>query len=110
MLRNRAVTAYKGAWARALRERFASAPLRIQERTDWPLPGANTLRFDGAKFLLFVVYSRLVVGGGVPDAPANARTLRADIESAPTVRTKGCDNRKVARGVEDAAPYGLHEN
>ena len=29
----------------------------------------------------------------------------ADIESAPTVRTKGCDNRKVARGVGDAAPY-----
>ena len=27
----------------------------------------------------------LRVGGGVPDAPAGARTLRADIESAPTV-------------------------
>ena len=24
------------------------------------------------------------VGGGVPDAPSNARALRADIESAPT--------------------------
>ena len=59
----------KGAWVRAAHERFASAPLRIQERTDWPLPGANTLQLDGAKFLLFVVYSRLVVGGGVPDAP-----------------------------------------
>ena len=35
--------------------------------------------------------------GGVLGAPSNARALRADIESAPTVRTKGCDNRKVAR-------------
>ena len=26
------------------------------------------------------------------------KILRADMESAPTVRTKGCDNRKVARG------------
>ena len=42
---------------------------------------------------------------GAPYAPSNARALRADMESAPTVRTKGCDNRKVVRGVEDAAPY-----
>ena len=41
--------------ARALRERrSAQFPLRIQERTDWPLPGANTLRLDGSQFLLFV--------------------------------------------------------
>ena len=59
----------KGAWVRALRERFASAPLRIQERTDWPLPGANALRLDGSRFLLFVAYFRSFVGGGVLDAP-----------------------------------------
>ena len=61
----------KGAWVRALRERFASAPLRIQERTHWPLPGANTLRWDDAKFLLFVAAFRWFVGGGVLDAPGN---------------------------------------
>ena len=59
----------KGAWVRALRERFASAPLRIQERTDWPLPGANTLRLHGSRFLLFIANFGLFVGGGVPDAP-----------------------------------------
>ena len=48
----------RGAWVRALRERFASAPLRTQERTDWPLLAANTLRWDGAKFLLFVAVFR----------------------------------------------------
>ena len=46
----------KSAWVRALRERFASAPLRIQERTHWPLPGANTLRWDDAKFLFFIAF------------------------------------------------------
>ena len=63
----------KGDWVRALRERFASAPLRIQERTDWPLPGANTLRLHGSQFLIFVAYFRSVVGGGVganPYSPA----------------------------------------
>ena len=61
----------KGAWVRAAHERFASAPLRIQERTYWPLPGANTLRWDDAKFLLFVAAFRWFVGGGVLDAPGN---------------------------------------
>ena len=28
------------------------------------------------------------VGGGVPDAPMGTRTLRADIESAPTAHTQ----------------------
>ena len=32
--------------------------------------------------------ARLRVGGGVPDAPSNARALRADMESAPTAYTK----------------------
>ena len=61
----------KGAWVRAAHERFASAPLRIQERTDWPLPGANTLRLDGSKFLIFIVIVAFgqFVGGGVLDAP-----------------------------------------
>ena len=53
----------KGAWVRALRERFASAPLRIQERTDWPLPAANALRLDGLQFLLLVSYPQPFVGG-----------------------------------------------
>ena len=55
----------KGAWVRAAHERFASAPLRIQEWTHWPLPGANTLQLDDAKFLFFVSYFRSFVGGGV---------------------------------------------
>ena len=55
----------KGAWVRALHERFASAPLRIQERTDWPLPGANTLRLNSLQFLFFVADFRSFVGGGV---------------------------------------------
>ena len=32
--------------------------------------------------------AQLRVGGGVPDAPSNARALRADMESAPTAYTK----------------------
>ena len=63
----------KGAWVRAAHERFASAPLRIQERTDWPLPGANALRLVGSQFLLFVAYFLSVVGGGVLDAPFRPR-------------------------------------
>ena len=61
----------KGAWVRAAHERFASAPLRIQERTYWPLPGANTLRLNGSQFLLFIANFWSFVGGGVPDAPGN---------------------------------------
>ena len=53
----------KGAWVRAAHERFASAPLRIQERTDWPLPAANALRLDGLQFLLLVSYPQPFVGG-----------------------------------------------
>ena len=52
----------KGAWVRAAHERFASAPLRIQERTDWPLPAANALRLDGLQFLLLVSYPQPFVG------------------------------------------------
>ena len=61
----------KGAWVRAAHERFASAPLRIQERTHWPLPGANTLRLNGSQFLLFIANFGSFVGGGVLDAPCN---------------------------------------
>ena len=69
----------KGAWVRALRERFASAPLRIQERTHWPLPGANTLRLDDEKFLLFVAAFRLFVGDGVLDVPWDCVWLRFSV-------------------------------
>ena len=45
--------------ARALRERRSGQfPLRIQARTDWPLPGANTLQLDGSHF-----YSLLLISG-----------------------------------------------
>ena len=48
----------KGAGFASRTRRYAPhiAPLRIQERTDWPLPGANTLRWDGAKFLFYIVF------------------------------------------------------
>ena len=69
----------KGAWVRAAHERFASAPLRIQERTHWPLPGANTLRWDDAKFLLFVAAFRLFVGDGVLDVPWDCVWLRFSV-------------------------------
>ena len=64
----------KGAWVRAAHERFASAPLRIQERTHWPLPGANTLQLDDAKFLFFVSYFRSFVGGGVAGSRSDRGT------------------------------------
>ena len=63
----------KGAWVRALRERFASAPLRIQERTDWPLPAANTLQWNCSQFLFLVAAFWQFVGGGVLDAPFRPR-------------------------------------
>ncbi|MDD6424834.1 MAG: hypothetical protein PUF92_05090, partial [Subdoligranulum variabile] len=50
---------------RALRERFASAPLRTQERTDWPLPAANTLQWNCSQFLFLVAAFWQFVGGGV---------------------------------------------
>ena len=59
----------KGAWVRAAHERFASAPLRIQERTDWPLPAANTLQWNCSQFLFLVAAFWQFVGGGVLDAP-----------------------------------------
>ena len=59
----------KGAWVRAAHERFASAPLRIQERTDWPLPGANTLQPKNSQFLLLVSYFWTFVGGDACIAP-----------------------------------------
>ena len=62
----------KGAWVRAAHERFASAPLRIQERTYWPLPGANTLRLNGSQFLLFIANFWSFVGGGARCAPPSA--------------------------------------
>ena len=55
----------RGAWVRALRERFASAPLRTQERTDWPLPAANTLQWNCSQFLFLVAAFWQFVGGGV---------------------------------------------
>ena len=42
------------------------APLRIQERTDWPLPGANTLRWDVLQFLFFIADFRSFVGAASP--------------------------------------------
>ena len=59
----------KGAWVRAAHERFASAPLRIQERTDWPLPAANTLRLEGAEFLFSVAYFHSFVGADARHRP-----------------------------------------
>ena len=76
----------KGAWVRALRERFASAPLRIQERTDWPLPAANTLRLNDSQFLFWVAYFRSFVGADARHRPAPGRRLFMATVGANIVR------------------------
>ena len=87
----------KGAWVRAAHERFASAPLRIQERTHWPLPGANTLQLDGSQFLLFVVCFRSFVGGGVLDAPRDCAELRFSVLVRRIVRRRGIARANTVR-------------
>ena len=51
--------------------RSAQFPLRIQERTDWPLPGANTLQWNCSKFLFFFLLS-VVCRGRRPRRPVLA--------------------------------------
>ena len=45
---------------------------------------SNSVRPRGRALLAPTATVWLRVGGGVPDAPMGTRTLRADIESAPT--------------------------
>ena len=49
-----------------------------------PVQLNDSARFHGRTLFAPTATARLRVGGGVLDAPSNARALRADIESAPT--------------------------
>ena len=53
-----------------------------------PRDCAAVAGLHGRAMLAPTATARLRVGGGVPDAPSNARALRADMESAPTAYTK----------------------
>ena len=111
----------KGAWVRALRERFASAPLRIQDRTDWPLPGANTLHEDRYEIsILYCLFSfgcrgrrcgvaqRSMPQWGIePHERASFAGWRRSLCAAKRRRP---DDYAYVAGGYGIRPYGIHES
>ena len=87
-------------------ERFASAPLRIQERTDWRLPAADSSAVYSSRLKLQSIFDPEGVNGGPSPKKICAVTTAKEIHTLPVLTSLYLCNRTVYAAVGSPTANG----